>query len=54
MAKNTGSGYRRGAVRQRDQVYNPKTQTWTKRDGNGRFMDGKADGDPFKGVRKSS
>jgi hypothetical protein len=54
MAKNTGSGYRRGAVRQRDQVYNPRTETWTKRDANGRFMDGKADGEPFKGVRKSS
>lgn len=54
MAKNTGSGYRRGAVRQRDQVYNPRTETWTKRDEGGRFMDGKADGESFKGVRKSS
>ncbi len=53
MAKNTGNGYRRGAVRQRDQVYNPKTETWTKRDENGKFMNGKVDGDPFKGVRKS-
>lgn len=53
MAKNTGSNHRVGAVRQRSQTYNPSTQTWTKRDGpSGRFMDGKADGGTFKGVRK--
>lgn len=54
MAKNTGSVYCRGAVRQRDQVYNPKTETWTKQDANAKFMNRKADGDPFKDVRKSS
>jgi len=55
MATNPpkGDGHRNGAVRERSQTYNPKTQTWTKRDANtGRFMDGKKDGTPFKGVRK--
>ncbi|WP_166727744.1 hypothetical protein [Mucilaginibacter gilvus] len=55
MATNgkTGDGHRNGAVRQRSQAYNPVTETWTKRDTTtGRFMDGKADGTPFKGVRK--
>jgi hypothetical protein len=55
MAKNPpiGDNARRGAVRDRSQVFNPVTQTWTKRDtGNGQFMDQKKDGDPFKGVRK--
>ncbi len=55
MAKNPpiGDGHRRGAVKQRSQVQNPKTGIWTKRDSTtGKFMDGKADGTPFKGVRK--
>lgn len=55
MAKNApkGDGHRVGAVRDRSQVHNPKTDTWTKRDSEtGRFMDQKADGTPFKGVRK--
>jgi hypothetical protein len=55
MATNppTGDGHRNGMVRDRSQVYNPKTETWTKRDADtGRFMDQKADGTPFKGVRK--
>ncbi len=55
MAKNppTGDGHRRGAVRDRSQVYNPKTENWTKRDaGSGKFIDQKRDGEPFKGVRK--
>ncbi len=52
MAKNTGRGSRVGAVRQRSQTHNPRTQTWTKRGSNGRFMDGKHDSAPFKGVRK--
>ena len=55
MAKNApiGDNARRGAVRERSQVYNPKTENWTKRDADtGRFMDQKKDGDPFKGVRK--
>lgn len=41
-----------GAIKDRDQVYNPKIDRWTKRDDHGKFMDQKADDDPFKGVRK--
>lgn len=52
MAKNTGSGFRRGAVTERSQTQNPTTGIWTKRGPDGKFMDGKADGTPFKGVRK--
>ena len=53
MATNTGDGFRRGAVRNRSQVHNPKTGTYVKRDTEtGRFIDGKSDGRPFKGVRK--
>ena len=48
-----GDNARVGAVRDRSQVFNPQTEVWTKRDATtGRFMDQKADGDPFKGVRK--
>jgi hypothetical protein len=51
MAKNTGNNSRRGAVTGRSQVRTPSG--WTKRyTGTGRFMDGKADGKPFKGVRR--
>lgn len=52
MATNTGDNYRKGAVKDRDQVYNPKNDRWTKRDDNGKFMDQKDDGKPFKGVTK--
>lgn len=52
MAKNTGKGSRIGAVRGRSQVKNPKTGEWTKRGESGKFIDGKSDGTPFKGVRK--
>lgn len=53
MAKNTHDGYRRRAVDNRSQVFNPVTNQWVKRDTNtGRFMDVKQDGKPFKGVRK--
>jgi hypothetical protein len=53
MATNTGDGFRRGAVRNRSQVQNPKTKTYTNRDSStGQFIDGKTDGTPFKGVRK--
>ncbi len=48
-----GDDHRNGAVKQRSQTYNPKTETWIKRDTTtGRFIDGKKDGTPFKGVRK--
>jgi hypothetical protein len=53
MAKNTGNNFRRGSVDDRTQTYNPKTETWVKRDiGNGQFKDVKSDGKPFKGVAK--
>tara|TARA_R110000744_G_scaffold137364_2_gene247873 strand:+ start:429 stop:602 length:174 start_codon:yes stop_codon:yes gene_type:complete len=55
MATNppTGDGHRKGAVRNRSQVLNPKTGHYVKRDAEtGQFMDGKADKKPFKGVRK--
>jgi len=55
MATNppAGDGHHNGAVRGRSQVFNPVTQRWTKRNTEtGRFMDQKADGKPFKGVRK--
>ena len=55
MATNPpkGDGHRKGAVRDRSQTYNTKTEQYVKRDGdNGRFMDVKQDGDKFKGVRR--
>lgn len=54
MAKNTGNNFRRGAVDNRSQTYNPKTDSWVKRDANtGRFIDQKTySNEPFKGVRK--
>lgn len=53
MATNSGKGYRQGAVTGRSQVHNPKTDSYVKRDtSTGRFLDGKADDKPFKGVRK--
>jgi len=55
MATNPpkGDGHRNGAVKERSQTYNTKTDTWVKRDSDtGRFMDVKSDGKPFKGVRK--
>lgn len=52
--KPTGDNSRKGAVKERSQVHNPKTDQWVKRDTeNGRFMDVKtSDNKPFKGVRK--
>lgn len=53
MAKNTNDDYRKGAVKERSQVQNPKTGLFVKRDAKtGKFMDVKKDGEPFKGVRK--
>lgn len=55
MATNppTGDGHRNGAIRDRSQTYNPGNNHWVKRDSDtGRFIDQKADNDPFKGVRK--
>lgn len=55
MATNgeKGDGHRNGAVKDRDQVYNPQNEKWVKRNTkDGKFMDVKQDGTPFKGVRK--
>lgn len=45
---------RKGAIKERSQVQNPKTELWTKRDNNtGQFINVKtSDSKPFKGVRK--
>jgi hypothetical protein len=53
VAKNTGIGYRKGAINERSQVVNPANGNWTKRDSkSGRFTSQKTDKQPFKGVRK--
>ena len=53
--KPTGDGHRNGAVRDRSQTFNPKTGSWVKRDSDtGKFIDGKHDSKPFKGVRKEN
>ncbi len=55
MATNPpkGDGHRNGAVRDRSQTYNPKTEQFVKRDSDsGRFLDVKQDGNKFKGVRR--
>ena len=52
--KPYGDNARVGAVKDRSQVYNTKTDKWVKRDSQtGKFMDVKTtDNKPFKGVRK--
>ncbi len=56
MAKNTGKDHREGAVDDRTEVKNPKTEQYVKRnrdadsDENGQFIDVKQDGSEFKGV----
>jgi hypothetical protein len=55
MAKNppTGDNARKGAVKQRSQVLNSKTNHYVKRDTEtGKFMDVKTSGGKFKGVRR--
>lgn len=55
MAKNPppGDNHSKGAVTDRSQAYNPKTDSWVKRDTEtGRFLDQKSDDKPFKGVRR--
>ena len=51
MAKNTGTGTRRGIISNRTQTFNPKTNKFVKRDSEtGQFVSNKAT--PFKGIRK--
>jgi hypothetical protein len=55
MARNkpTGDNARVGAVKDRSQVLNPKTDQYVKRDTEtGKFMDVKTSGGKFKGVRE--
>jgi hypothetical protein len=50
MAKNTNMGTRKGAVKERSQVFNPLTEQYVKRDANtGRFIAVSAN--KFKGVK---
>ena len=46
--------HRHWAIKDRDQVYNPKNDRRVKRDDNWKFMDQKADHEPFKWVRKNN
>jgi hypothetical protein len=50
--KPTGDNSRKGAVKERSQVFNPKFDSWVKRDTEtGKFIDGKTSSDkPFKGI----
>ena len=49
MGKNTGQGHRIGAVKDRTQVLNTKTNQYIKRDATtGKFISSK--GTPYKGV----
>jgi hypothetical protein len=51
--KPAGDGHRNGAVRERSQVHNPKTDQWVKRDADtGKWIDVNQNGKPHKGVRK--
>lgn len=51
MGKNTNEGHRKGAVKERSQVYNPKTEQYIKRDTQtGRFMS--TSDNKYKGVKE--
>ncbi|MDD3793910.1 MAG: hypothetical protein PHI37_03800 [Candidatus Gracilibacteria bacterium] len=54
MAKNNpiGDNARKGAVKDRKQVYNPVIDRWIKMGDDGKFMSQKDDGTPYKGVHK--
>jgi hypothetical protein len=52
MAVNTGNGYRKGSVSNRSQTYNPRNDTWVKRNSeSGKFISAKSEV-PYKGVTK--
>lgn len=51
--KPIGDNARKGAVKQRSQILNPKTNLYIKRNTEtGKFMDVKTTGGKFKGVKK--
>lgn len=55
MAKNNpiGDNARKGSVKKRTQVFNPKIGLYIKRDSTtGQFIDVKTSGGKFKGVRR--
>jgi hypothetical protein len=52
MAKNTGNGYRRGAVTGRTQFKRPDGHWQKRNERDGTLMGVKDDGTPFKGVAK--
>ncbi len=52
MAKNTGKGFRFGAVKNRSQIQSPNGNFVKRNCSNGQFVAQKSDGRPFKGVRK--
>jgi hypothetical protein len=53
VAKNTGDGSRKGAVKDRVQALNPLTRRYVKIDtGTGRIIDHKKTAGPYKGVRE--
>jgi len=58
MAKNTGEGSRKGSVKDRTQINNPRTDQWVERNEEkgsserGEFKNVKENGKPFKGVAK--
>ena len=55
VAKNTGSGSRKGAVTERVQALNPVTKRYVKIDtSTGRIVDHKKSAGPYKGVREVS
>lgn len=50
MAGNTNNGHRVGAVKERSQIYNPKTEQYIKRDTTtGRFIS--ASNNKYKGIK---
>jgi hypothetical protein len=53
MGKNTGQNYREGAVKDRVQIHNPRTDRWVKvSTKTGRIVDQKKTPGPYKGVRQ--
>lgn len=53
VARNTGSGTRRGAIKLRVQALNPVTKRYVKIDtATGRIVDNKKTAGPYKGVRE--
>lgn len=55
MAKNTGDGTRKGAVKGRVQALNPVTRRYVKIDTDtGRIIDHKKSAGPYKGIREAA